>query len=159
MVPRSGVESEYVLQWLAANKSLLLAATTESTHGTKKLASADLFALGIPLPPLAEQRLIAAALGDVDQSAAALVHVIAKKRDVKQATMQRLLTGEQRLPGFDGEWASIQLRDVASVDPDNLPATTDPAYEFEYISLEDVTVGVLEGHSRQVLRTAPWSCA
>ncbi|HEY5523029.1 MAG TPA: restriction endonuclease subunit S [Desulfuromonadaceae bacterium] len=49
-----------------------------------------------------EQRAIAAALSDVDALIAALDRLIAKKRDIKQAAMQELLTGKRRLPGFAG---------------------------------------------------------
>lgn len=62
--------------------------------------------LGAPLalPPTPEQRAIATALSDVDALLATLDQVIAKKRDLKQAAMQQLLTGEKRLPGFSGDW-------------------------------------------------------
>ncbi len=56
------------------------------------------------LPPLREQRAIASTLGDIDALLATLERVIAKKRDVKQASMQQLLTGQTRLAGFHGEW-------------------------------------------------------
>ncbi|MEW6296022.1 MAG: restriction endonuclease subunit S [Candidatus Diapherotrites archaeon] len=58
--------------------------------------------VGIPirLPSLHEQRTIAAALSDVDALIRGLDQIIAKKRDLKQAAMQQLLTGKQRLPGF-----------------------------------------------------------
>ena len=58
----------------------------------------------IPVPPPAEQRAIAEALSDVDGLIAALDKLIAKKRAIKQAAMQQLLTGKTRLPGFSGEW-------------------------------------------------------
>lgn len=64
----------------------------------------DVKALKIPLPPVNEQRAIATALSDVDALLAAQDKLIAKKRDIKQAAMQQLLTGKQRLPGFSGEW-------------------------------------------------------
>ena len=54
----------------------------------------------LPLPPLKEQRAIAAALSDADEWIASLDRLIAKKRDIKQAAMQQLLTGKTRLPGF-----------------------------------------------------------
>jgi len=58
--------------------------------------------IGVPRP--IEQRAISEALGDVDALLGALDRLIAKKRDLKQATMQQLLTGQTRLPGFEGEW-------------------------------------------------------
>ncbi len=60
----------------------------------------------------AEQRAIAGALGDVDALLGALEQLIAKKRDLKQAAMQQLLTGQTRLPGFSGEWEVKRLGDV-----------------------------------------------
>jgi type I restriction enzyme S subunit len=42
----------------------------------------------IPLPPLPAQRANATALSDVDALLAKLDQLIAKKRDLKQATMQ-----------------------------------------------------------------------
>ncbi len=47
-----------------------------------------------------EQHAIAEALSDVDGLIAGLDKLIAKKRAVKQAAMQQLLTGKTRLPGF-----------------------------------------------------------
>ena len=64
-----------------------------------------------PVPPNAsEQRAIAEALSDVDGLLGGLDRLIAKKRDLKQAAMQQLLTGQTRLPGFHGEWARKPLR-------------------------------------------------
>ena len=60
--------------------------------------------LSLVIPPLPEQRAIATALSDVDALLGALDRLIAKKRDLKQAAMQQLLTGQTRLPGFHGEW-------------------------------------------------------
>ena len=54
----------------------------------------------IPLPSIDEQKAIKSALSDVDAHIDALDRLIAKKRNIKQATMQELLTGKKRLPGF-----------------------------------------------------------
>ncbi|MBE2254339.1 MAG: restriction endonuclease subunit S [Myxococcus sp.] len=61
------------------------------------------------VPPVPVQRAIAAALGDVDALLAGLDKLIAKKRDLKQAAMQQLLTGETRLPGFRKAWELTTL--------------------------------------------------
>ncbi len=68
----------------------------------------------IPLPPTTvEQSAIATALSDVDALLSSLDALIAKKRDIKQAAMQQLLTGETRLPGFEGKWDVKRLKDIA----------------------------------------------
>ena len=67
----------------------------------------------IALPPTeTEQRAIAQALSDVDALLATLDQMIAKKRDLKQAAMQQLLTGEMRLPGFTGDWGLKSFGDL-----------------------------------------------
>lgn len=71
--------------------------------------------LAIPVPDESEQRAIAAALSDVDALLGGLERLIAKKRGLKQAAMQQLLTGQTRLPGFSGEWEVKRLGDVADV--------------------------------------------
>jgi type I restriction enzyme S subunit len=69
----------------------------------------------IRLPPAAEQRAIATALSDVDALLGGLDRLIAKKRDLKQAAMQQLLTGQTRPPGFHDEWQVKRLRDVLTI--------------------------------------------
>jgi type I restriction enzyme S subunit len=78
------------------------------------IGQTDLGKVFAPMPPLPEQRAIAAALFDVDALITGLDQLIAKKRDVKQAAMQQLLTGKKRLPGFSGDWVVNRLGDVAS---------------------------------------------
>jgi type I restriction enzyme S subunit len=69
--------------------------------------------LVISIPPFPEQRAIAAALSDMDALLAALDSLITKKRDVKQAAMQQLLTGKLRLPGFSGKWEVKSVFELA----------------------------------------------
>ena len=63
-------------------------------------------------PTEAEQRAIAEALSDVYGLLGGLDRLIAKKRDLKQAAMQQLLTGQTRLPGFHGEWEETTLGEI-----------------------------------------------
>ncbi|MEQ9235521.1 MAG: restriction endonuclease subunit S [Coleofasciculus sp. E2-BRE-01] len=71
----------------------------------------------IPLPPLPEQRAIARALSDADTLIAALDKLLAKKRHIKTATMQQLLTGKKRLPGF-GEGKGYKKTDIGLIPED-----------------------------------------
>jgi type I restriction enzyme S subunit len=51
----------------------------------------------------------------VDGLLGALDGLIAKKRAIKQAAMQQLLTGKTRLPGFSGEWEMKRLEEIVSI--------------------------------------------
>jgi len=63
----------------------------------------------IPLPSLPEQKHIAKTLSHIDALIAILNNLIAKKRNIKQGTMQKLLTGKKRLPLFAGEWEELNI--------------------------------------------------
>jgi len=82
----------------------------------------------IPLPPIGEQRAIAAALHSANSTISELTNVIAKKRDVKQAVAQQLLTGQTRLPGFGGEWVIRRLDAMADIRSGGTPSTTQSAF-------------------------------
>jgi len=69
----------------------------------------------ISTPQLKEQKAIAGVLEDMDALIRSLEKLIAKKRDLKQAAMQQLLTGQKRLPGFSGNWEVKRLGDVFSI--------------------------------------------
>lgn len=75
------------------------------------------------LPSTEEQREIAEALGDVDALLVGLDRLIAKKRDLKRAAMQQLLTGATRLPGFRSKWGAKQIAEFASCTAGGTPST------------------------------------
>ena len=83
----------------------------EST-GVPQLTAPQVGRYSVAAPSLPEQRAIATALSDVDALLAALDRLIAKQRDLKQAAMQQLLTGQTRLPGFTGKWETKTLGEI-----------------------------------------------
>ncbi|PAU95377.1 hypothetical protein CK503_04060 [Aliifodinibius salipaludis] len=95
----------------------------------------------LPFPPtLEEQQAIAEALSDVDALIAELNALIEKKQQVKKGTMQQLLTGKKRLPGFDGEWEEKTLGEVCISISDGThytPSYVD--YGIPFYSVENVT--------------------
>lgn len=121
-----------------------------------QITNKSLNSFKVPLPPTDEERTeIANALSDVDALLATLDQVIAKKRDMKKAATQQLLSGETRLPGFSDEWQLKRLGDVVDTDPENLGTDTATDFCFNYISLEDVDRGQLRSHSEQIFIDAP----
>ena len=110
----------YLLSYPVYSKALKAGAT--GTSGSmKNISKPAFYGVNVPLPPtLAEQEAIAGALSDADAWIASLEKLIAKKRAIKQGTMQALLTppgqpGHQRLPGFEGKWEVKRLGSSASL--------------------------------------------
>jgi len=106
--------ARFASYFLACERSqrLFRASTDQGAKAGMSLGAIRKIQLALPLAP--EQRAIAAALSDVDALIGGLDQLIAKKRDIKQAAMQQLLTGKQRLPGFCAKWAVKRLADVGT---------------------------------------------
>lgn len=72
----------------------------------------------IPMPSREEQEAIAGALSDADALIESLEKLISKKRLIKQGTMQELLTGKKRLPGFSEEKSGYKQTEVGMIPED-----------------------------------------
>ncbi|MDZ7753656.1 MAG: restriction endonuclease subunit S [Gammaproteobacteria bacterium] len=112
---------------------------TGTSGSMKNIAKGSLLNLKVPCPPDNEQSAIATALSDADALIESLDRLIAKKRAIKQAAMQQLLTGQTRLPGFTGEWETKQLGEVGrfrggSGFPTMLQGETSGRYPFFKVS-------------------------
>lgn len=90
------------------------ATATGTSNSMKNISKERLLDIKIPHPPISEQADIAVALLEVDELINLIEKQISKKKAIKQGTMQELLTGKKRLPGFSGEWESITLGTVGS---------------------------------------------
>ena len=78
-----------------------------------QITNRNLNSFKIPFPTEnSERNAISNALSDVDGLLAAQEKLIIKKRDIKQAAMQQLLTGKQRLQSFTGGWEIKKLGDI-----------------------------------------------
>jgi type I restriction enzyme S subunit len=76
---------------------------TLNTGGTVQgIKGSLLHTLPVILPPLAEQKHIAQALSDVDAVISTTEKLVAKKKALKQGTMQTLLSGKMRIQ--NGKW-------------------------------------------------------
>lgn len=80
----------------------------------KNLNKEKVSALVVAYPDIKEQERIADALSNIDFLIATLEKQIAKKKAIKQGTMQELLTGKRRLPGFSGEWETRTLHEISN---------------------------------------------
>ena len=83
----------FLKYWTDSNLLSNFVSQTSIAHLTKEKFSQ----VPLPVPHPEEQKAIASTLSDMDELLASLDRLIAKKRDLKQATMQQLLTGKKRL--------------------------------------------------------------
>jgi type I restriction enzyme, S subunit len=104
--------ANYALNTAGAVARLRSLAT--GTTSVAAIYTRDLMGLPFVVPPKPEQHAIGTALSDVDALLDGWDRLITKKRDLKQAATQQLLTGETRLPGFHGEWDVKTLGDLGS---------------------------------------------
>ena len=88
---------------------------TRQGSGRYKLNKATLKKLPVLLPPLPEQHKIAEILGAWDEAIRLTERLIEGKQKRKKGLMQQLLTGKVRFPGFEGEWKTGLIGDIAKV--------------------------------------------
>lgn len=108
--------AEYICAFLApgapGNPQIWASQSGQSKPG---LNFSNLQGFFVVLPQSHEQRAICMAIQDADTWIESLEQLIGKKRQIKQGAMQELLTGKRRLPGFSGEWVTVQLGDCGEV--------------------------------------------
>lgn len=112
---KSKVDSNYLCYYLNSEYGQNFFEQSQIGGAQKNVNAGSLKAMPVPVQPLPEQRAIAAALTDMDALISGLGQLTTKKRDIKQAAMQQLLTGKQRLPGFGGDWIVKSIKEIANV--------------------------------------------
>jgi len=125
----------------------------------KHLNVGDMLEFLVPFPPTkAEQEAIAETLSDADALIESLEQLIAKKRHIKQGTMQELLAGKKRLPGFSGKWEMKRLGQLANIQRGASPRPIDSPIWFDenssvgWVRISDVTKsGMYLGETTQRL--------
>jgi type I restriction enzyme S subunit len=113
--PAADLDCVYLTYWMRSNEGRKAVAALAQGSTRYNISKRALMAAPLSVPPRLEQRAIAAALSDADALLSGLNRLIAKKRDLKQAAMQQLLTGRTRLPGFSGAWTECALGDVCNI--------------------------------------------
>ena len=132
--------AEYLFRYLDFFQEVLV----RQNQGTsiKGITRDTLTAILIAVPSYAEQRAIAEALSVVDGLIKSLEALIAKKMAIKQATLQQLLTGKTRLPGFSEPWKTNVVADFGEIVTGATPRTEVDAFwgeEYPWITPTDIT--------------------
>lgn len=104
----------------------------------RTLNQEDFLNLSISLPPLPEQRKIAQILSTWDEAIQVVEALIAALKARKRGLMQRLLTGEVRFPGFDGEWEEVRLGEITEINP-RKPSRIRDDLQVSFVGMADVS--------------------
>ena len=107
--PKREIDSHFIAVFLENTMPFFF----EST-GVPQLTVPQIKHTAIPVPQIGEQHRIASAVADMDSLISALEKLSAKKKAIKQGTLQELLTGKRRIPGFSGEWTQHTLSELGS---------------------------------------------
>ena len=122
--------AEFVCLFLAphspGNTQILGSQSGQSKPGLN-LKNLEDFLIALPSSP--ERCAITKLIRDMDALLEGLEKLIAKKRDLKQAAMQQLLTGQTRLPGFSGEWDVKTIKEIVET-----PVTDGPHLTPRFLS-------------------------
>ena len=137
------VLGKYFYYWFSKNFFAEVAKYTakSSVDSVRRQMIAD---MAIPLPSSDEQRNIVTALSDIDLLILNLQKLIQKKKDIRQGTMQRVLTGKNRLQGFSSEWKDTTLGNICDI-KDGTHQTPHyvesgiPFYSVETVTNDDFT--------------------
>lgn len=130
----------YALQSEGVQREVALQTIGQAVKGIN-IRDVKRIAIAVPRD-LDEQEAISTALGDVDATLDRLDLLIAKKRGIRQAAVQQLLTGQTRLPGFSGEWEVRRLGDCLLSPPDygiNAAASAFSDQYPTYIRITDIS--------------------
>jgi len=122
--PSADFDIRFLTDWLESlDYSHLNSGTAQP-----KLNRQSCLTIPVVRPPLLEQQAIADVLSDMDATIGALSRLIAKKRDLRQGAMQRLLTGQTRLPGFSAPWQVKRLGELGEIRSGGTPATSESSF-------------------------------
>ncbi|WP_024477216.1 restriction endonuclease subunit S [Arthrobacter sp. CAL618] len=155
LIPTEAIVPKYLTFAIQGNADQLLRLVTSAGNTAGVLDTKVVQDFEIHVPERREQQKIIAALNDADSFVMTLERLITKKQSIMQGMMQQLLTGKTRLPGFTGQWKNHSLSDLAVIDPEGLPSGTNAGELIDYISLEDVSRGLLLKSTRTTFRDAP----
>lgn len=107
VVPFKDTCIKYLYYLLQTKKREMLEKATASTFA--EISKSALCEIPLQAPEKQEQEQIAQVLFDIDALITDLQKLIQKKKNIRQGTMQMLVTGKKRLDGFSGEWVKINL--------------------------------------------------
>lgn len=113
LIPNNGFSLEYLYQLLTKRSTVAMIENAIAGTDPPNLGFNDMKKISLTVPVnVKEQQKIASILSTWDKAIELKEKLIEQKKEQKKGLMQKLLTGEVRLPGFNGEWVDSSLEKV-----------------------------------------------
>lgn len=135
--------TKYIMEYINSNR-FRNEAIKKGTGTTRlRIGLGELGRIKLAIPKRPEQQRIAQILSAWDKAIELKEKLIEEKKKQKKGLMQKLLTGEVRLPGFDGEWEEVRLGDIGEIVTGTTPSTKMKEYyengTYPWITPTDIT--------------------
>lgn len=133
--------SEYILHWLNLNR-IYWKKFAASSRKDPNITKRDVQNFPIIKIRYSEQKKIAQILSTWDQAIELKEKLIEEKKTRKKGLMQKLFTGELRLPGFNQKWLKVRLGEVAEMSSGGTPKSTIKKYydgDIPWVTISDMT--------------------
>ncbi|WP_422733016.1 restriction endonuclease subunit S [Micromonospora sp. WMMD558] len=115
--PANGVDTRWVAWGLRAYEQEILRTCRKAGTTVASIELPRLMKFSLPLPPLAEQQRIVAALEDhlsrLDEAMRGLLTATSRLARWRMALLNATING--RLPGYQGKWPEVAIGDLAEV--------------------------------------------
>lgn len=113
--------TKYIMEYINSNhfRNKVIKKGTGTTR--LRIGLGELCEIKLAIPIIFEQQKIAQILSTWDQAMELKEKLIEEKKEQKKGLMQRLLTGEVRLPGFDGKWEDKELIEICKLETGKRP--------------------------------------
>jgi type I restriction enzyme, S subunit len=138
------IKNNYHPKWLYYKFCSIPWKKYNEATGVPSLSASTIQSIKIEVPSINEQEKIAEILSTLDKAIELKEKLINQKKELKEGLSQKLLTGEKRLPGYEGDWKEVKLGDLVERVIDNrgkTPPTTNFGYEL-------IEVNAFEGNGR-----------
>ena len=145
----SKLEPAFLAYFAQSKEYMNWVSVTSIRSGQPGINGEEYGEMKILLPSCSEQCIIVEVLSNVDRLLRVLESLLVKKRVIKSATMQQLLTGKTRLPGYSDGWKTYRFGETVTFLPtaNNPRSDLDENGDFEYIHY-----GEVHAYERSILR-------
>lgn len=135
---------------------LYLEQISECTQGStrQRTSISKLKTIQIVVPSTKEQHRIASALTSIDNLISSLSKLIEKKENIKQGTMQQLLTGKIRVKGFKEPWVKKKLGETAIIQRGGSPRPIEAYLTTNRDGINWIKIGDVRPNDKFVRHTA-----